>query len=60
MVAKVQDFERFVDPETVTMLFDVAIEADNQACFADVKNDRLLELSKHIHLKYQVVIDTDR
>lgn len=43
-----KDIKRFMDSKAVTMLFDVLIEEDSQACIADVWNDRLSKLSKHI------------
>lgn len=52
-----KDFDRFMDPKAVATLFDVIIGEDNQACLAEVRNGGLSELSKHVDLKYQMVID---
>lgn len=52
-----EDFKTFMDSTVVGSLFDVVIGEDNHACLADVRNKELVELSKHVDLKYQLVID---
>lgn len=46
-----------LDRATVERLFDVCIGEDNQACISETLNPVLSDLSKHIDLKYQFLVD---
>lgn len=50
-------FVRFIDLGVLEMIFDVSIGKKDEACLADVKKDGLSELSKHVDLKYQLLLE---
>lgn len=54
------DFKQFMDDAVVASLFEVVIREDNRDCLADVWSGGMSELSKHVDLKYQTVIEHDR
>lgn len=52
-----REFARILNLATVDRIFDVPIGEDNQACLADVRNEGLWDLLKHVDLKYQLIVD---
>lgn len=50
-------FEQVMDSAVVTSIFNVIIAEDNHACLAHMPKDGFPELSKHVDLKYHLVIE---
>lgn len=49
--------ERIISKKKVDQLFNVSIAEDNQACIREAKNPGSSELSKHIDVKFQFLVD---
>lgn len=48
--------ERFIDPAVMGKILDVTIGEDNQACHAEVQDDRLSDFLRHVAVKYQLTM----
>lgn len=48
---------KFMDKDTLQKLLAIVVGEDDQPCLTDLRNVTLLEVSKQVDLKFQLLVD---